>query len=152
MVLAHQCGDEMKHYRLISAPARRAGRGPAGFDRLADGYSPLYQYLRGLRTTVERIAGGPFAREAIAEVRNAQFIAFCDRWATTATAALYARRIQPEEVHHHQLGRELLEKLLHHARAPGARRRRHAQHPGHRRRAAHPDRADHRHATRSPCS
>ncbi len=112
MVLAHQCGDEMKHYKLIADRLEALGEDLTGFDALADGYSPLYQYLKGLRTTVERIAGGPFASEAIAEVRNAQFIRFCRSVGDEETARLYEQVIHPEEIHHHRLGREILEKYL----------------------------------------
>lgn len=115
MVLALQCGDEMRHYDLISHRLRELGIDLAGFDPLADGHSPLYQYLRGLRSTVERIAAGPFASEAIAQVRNAQFVAFCRAVGDDETARLYAEVIQPEEQHHHLLGREFLEK---HATTP----------------------------------
>ena len=80
------------------------------FDPLSDGHSPLYQYLRGLRTTVERIAAGPFASEAIAGIRNAQFVHFCRSVGDEKTARLYDDVIQPEEAHHHHLGREILEK------------------------------------------
>jgi len=110
MALALQCGDEMKHYGLISQRLVELGQDLSDFDPLADGHSPLYQYLRGLRTTVERIAGGPFASEAIAVVRNAQFVDFCRSVGDEGTASLYAGTIQPEESHHHQLGREFLEK------------------------------------------
>ncbi|HLX08605.1 MAG TPA: ferritin-like domain-containing protein [Thermoanaerobaculia bacterium] len=110
MCLALQCGDEMKHYGLISERLTQLGEDLAGFDPLADGHSPLYQYLRGLRTTVERIAGGPFASEAIAQVRNRQFVAFCRSVGDPHTADLYQDVIQPEEAHHHQLGREFLER------------------------------------------
>ena len=110
MCLALQCGDEMKHYGLISERLAQLGEDLAGFDPLADGHSPLYQYLRGLRTTVERIAGGPFASEAIAQVRNRQFVAFCRAAGDGQTADLYENVIQPEEAHHHHLGREILER------------------------------------------
>ena len=110
MCLALQCGDEMKHYGLISKRLAELGEDLTGFDPLADGHSPLYQYLRGLRTTVERIAGGPFASEAIAQVRNRQFVAFCRSAGDLETATLYEDVIQPEEAHHHLLGREILEK------------------------------------------
>jgi bacterioferritin (cytochrome b1) len=110
MCLALQCGDEMKHYGLISKRLAELGEDLAGFDPLADGHSPLYQYLRGLRTTVERIAGGPFASEAIAQVRNRQFVAFCRSAGDDETARLYEDIIQPEEGHHHRLGRDILEK------------------------------------------
>ena len=110
MALALQCGDEMKHYGLISQRLAELGEDLADFDPVADGHSPLYQYLRGLRTTVERIAGGPFASEAIAEIRNTQFVNFCRAVGDDGTAKLYSDIIQPEEVHHHHLGREILEK------------------------------------------
>jgi bacterioferritin (cytochrome b1) len=108
---AQQCADEMKHYRLIAARLAELGESLEGFDPFADGYSPLYHYVKGLKTTVERIAAGPFAREAIAEVRNAQFIALCERTGDHETARLYRDVIQPEEVEHHRLGRAVLERL-----------------------------------------
>ncbi len=110
MLLAEQCGDEMRHYNLIAQRLAELGEDLAGFEALAEGYSPLYQYLRGLRTTVERVAAGPFAREAIAKVRNEQFIQFCRSVGDEETARLYEETIQPEEVHHHDLGREILER------------------------------------------
>lgn len=110
MALALQCGDEMKHYGMISQRLAELGEDLTEFDPLAEGHSPLYQYLRGLRTTVERIAAGPFANEAIAQVRNTQFVSFCRSVGDEATARLYADIIQPEEAHHHHLGREILEK------------------------------------------
>jgi len=110
MTFGQLCGDEMKHYRLIAQRLEDLGENLDTFDPMADGYSPLYQYLRGLRTTVERIAGGPFAREAIAEIRNAQFIAFCRAVGDVATAELYEQIIHPEEIHHHRAGRKLLER------------------------------------------
>ncbi len=110
MALALQCGDEMKHYGMISQRLIELGEDLTDFDPLEEGHSPLYQYLRGLRTTVERIAAGPFASEAIAVVRNAQFVSFCRMVGDEETARLYADTIQPEESHHHHLGREILEK------------------------------------------
>ncbi|HWM93201.1 MAG TPA: ferritin-like domain-containing protein [Thermoanaerobaculia bacterium] len=110
MCLALQCGDEMKHYGMISQRLTELGEDLSAFDPLADGHSPLYQYLRGLRTTVERIAAGPFTSEAIATVRNAQFVRFCRSVGDEGTARLYDEVIQPEELHHHELGRQVLEK------------------------------------------
>ena len=112
MVLALQCGDEMKHYGLISQRLAELGEDLSRFDPLADGHSALYQYLRGLRTTVERVAAGPFANEAIAQIRNAQFVNFCRSVGDEGTARLYEEVIQPEEAHHHQVGREYLENHL----------------------------------------
>lgn len=109
LILAHQCGDEMKHYRLISERLAALGEDLTGFDPVADGYSPLFEYLKTLRTTSERVAAGPFASEAIAEVRNAQFIAFCRSVGDHETAELYESVIHPEEINHYREGREFLE-------------------------------------------
>ncbi len=109
-VLAEQCADEMRHYNLIVERLEELGEDLRDFDPVREGHSPLYQYLRGLRTTVERIAAGPFACEAVAEVRNAQFIAFCHSVGDTKTAKLYEDIVHPEEIHHHRRGREILEK------------------------------------------
>jgi 1,2-phenylacetyl-CoA epoxidase catalytic subunit len=115
LLLAHQCGDEMKHYRLICDRLEELGEDMSGFDAVADGYSPLYEYMKTLRSTPERVAAGPFASEAIAEIRNAQFIAFCRAAGDERTAALYEQTIHPEEINHYREGREFLEK---HANTP----------------------------------
>jgi len=115
LTLAQQVGDEMRHYHLIGLRLEELGEDLSDFDALAEGYTPLYQYQRSLTTTVERIAGGPFASEAIAEVRNQQFIDYCESLGDSETARLYREVIQPEEVHHHKMGREVLEK---HATTP----------------------------------
>lgn len=109
-LLAEQCSDEMRHYNLIVERLADLGEDLSGFDPLQGGYSPLYHYLSGLRSTVERVAAGPFTCEAIAEVRNAQFIDLCHSVGDTVTAKLYEDIIQPEEVKHHRHGREFLEK------------------------------------------
>ena len=44
-------------------------------------------------------------------MRNAQFIDFCRSVNDEETAQLYEDTIHPEEVHHHQRGREYLEKV-----------------------------------------
>jgi rubrerythrin len=110
MAFARQCGDEMRHYDLILQRLDELGEDMTGYDPAQDGYSPLYHYLRGLRTTVERVAAGPFAREAIAEVRNAQFIELCRAMGDAETEKLYREIINPEETHHHRMGYDLLAK------------------------------------------
>jgi 1,2-phenylacetyl-CoA epoxidase catalytic subunit len=119
-IFALQCGDEMRHYGLIANRLRELGHDPGNWDPTADGFSPLYHYLRGLRTTLERVAAGPFTCEAIARVRNAQFIDFCRAAGDLETARLYEEQIQPEEVHHHEEGRRFLER---HALAPDDQRK-----------------------------
>jgi hypothetical protein len=110
LALARQCGDEAKHYKWIEARLHELGDPLEGFDPAAPGPSPLLSWLRGLRGTVERAAAGQFTREAIAVVRNDVFADYCEERGDAATAALYRERIQPDEQHHHELGRRLLVK------------------------------------------
>jgi bacterioferritin (cytochrome b1) len=70
----------------------------------------LFQYLTTLTDTVERLAAGQFTREAIALVKNRQFIELLETKGDYATAKLYREVIQPDEKHHHELGRRLLQK------------------------------------------
>jgi hypothetical protein len=111
LALARQVGDEAKHYRLIADRLRTLGFDPDAIDPLATGYGPLFIYLDGLKSTVERVAAGQFTREAIAVVKNRQFIEFCERAGDRETAALYRDVIEPDERHHHALGRALLLRL-----------------------------------------
>ena len=57
------------------------------------------------------MAAGQFTREALAVVRNAEFVRFCRAKGDEPTALLYEETIQPDERHHHELGRSLLLKL-----------------------------------------
>jgi len=108
MAFARQAGDEAKHYRMIADRLRELGFAATAFNPLAKGYGPLFNFLDTLKTTVERVAAGQFTREAIAVVKNRQFIEFCERAGDRATATLYREIIEPDERFHHQLGRSLL--------------------------------------------
>jgi 1,2-phenylacetyl-CoA epoxidase catalytic subunit len=112
LALARQCGDEAKHYRWIEERLTALGCDLGGFDPRLPGMAltPLSAYLRKLTGTVERAAAGQFTREAIAVARNEVFAAFCAERGDAETAALYRDRIQPDERHHHELGRRLLLK------------------------------------------
>lgn len=108
LAFARQAGDEAGHFQLVADRLRAHG-----FD--VDGYAPppknpLFAYLASLTTTVERIAGGLVALEAIAYGVNENFVAYCRAQGDLATVALYDDLIQPEERAHHELGKALLEK------------------------------------------
>jgi hypothetical protein len=109
LALARQCGDEAKHYRLIQERLRQLGSTEVSLAK--EGYSSMYRHLASLKTTVERVAAGPFAREALAQVRNQAFIEYCEAKGDKDTASLYRDVIQPDEAYHHQLGRTLLTRL-----------------------------------------
>ena len=123
LAFARQVGDEARHYRLIGDRLRALGFDPEGVDPLAKGYGPLFTYLDSLETTVERVAAGQFTREAIAVVKNRQFIEFCERAGDRETAALYRDVIEPDERYHHDLGRRLLLRLASTPEAQDAARR-----------------------------
>jgi hypothetical protein len=110
MALARQCGDEARHFRLINERLNALAIDTTGIDPRSGGYTPLFEYLKGLRGTVERVAAGQFTREALALVRNQAFIEFCEASGDSITAALYRDVIQPDEKHHHDLGRKLLSR------------------------------------------
>jgi uncharacterized ferritin-like protein (DUF455 family) len=123
LALARQVGDEAKHYLMIAERLRALGFDTGTFDPLAKGYGPLFTYLDSLATTVERVAAGQFTREAIAVVKNRQFIDFCENAGDRATAALYRDVIEPDERHHHELGRKTLLRLATTPEAQAAARR-----------------------------
>lgn len=110
LALARQCGDEAKHYKLIEGRLKDLGIDTETLDPLNEGYSPMFKYLEGLETTVERLAAGQFTREGLAKVRNKVFIDYCKEQGDAETASLYEETIQPDEGYHHELGRRLLPK------------------------------------------
>ena len=108
LAFARQVGDEAKHYRLIAERLTQMGVDASKLDPREGGYSPLFEYLRALQSTVARVAAAQFTREAIALVRNQCFIEFCEERGDRETASLYRDQIQQDEQHHHELGRKLL--------------------------------------------
>src|SRR6185436_19993431 len=69
---------------------------------------PMFQYLRGLTTTVERVAAGLFTLEWIAYGVNENFMAYCERRGDAETVRIYREYIQPDERAHQQIGQRLL--------------------------------------------
>ncbi|AKU99538.1 hypothetical protein AKJ09_06202 [Labilithrix luteola] len=111
LALARQAGDEAKHYRLIQKRLAELGVETKNHDPMAGGKSPLLTWLVGLEGTVARVAAGQFTREALAIVRNDEFAKFARAQGDETTARLYEEIIQPDETHHHELGRRLLLEL-----------------------------------------
>jgi 1,2-phenylacetyl-CoA epoxidase catalytic subunit len=110
MAFARQVGDEARHYRLIAERLSALGVDSESIDPRDRGYSSLFDYLRQLQSTAARVAAGQFTREGLALVRNQCFIDFCESRGDHQTAALYRDQIQPDERHHHELGRALLRR------------------------------------------
>lgn len=111
IALARQAGDEARHYMLIEARLAELGADLTGFAPHTGERSKLFRYLSALGSTVERVAAGQFTREAIGHKANQLFIAFCEEAGDHATARIYIEQIQPDEKHHHEWGKRLLEQL-----------------------------------------
>jgi uncharacterized ferritin-like protein (DUF455 family) len=107
LAFARQAGDEAGHFQLVADRLTALGFDVAGF---AQTENPMFQYLRGLTTTVERIAAGLFTLESIAYGVNENFMAFCARRGDDETVRIYREYIQPDEQAHQQLGQRLLAK------------------------------------------
>jgi len=111
LALARQCGDEAKHYRLIEVRLRELGVDTDTLRPQQGGPTPMFRFLTELGTTVERVAAGQFTREALAQMHNRVFIDYCEAHGDATTAKLYRDIIQPDEGHHHEMGRKLLARL-----------------------------------------
>ena len=110
LALARQAGDEARHFRLIEKRIAGLGLDPGAFD--PGPRSPMLGYPGvAVDHRGDSVAAGQFTREAIAVVRNDEFIRFCEKRGDVETAALYRDVIQPDERHHHDLGRRLLLRL-----------------------------------------
>src|SRR5262245_13714801 len=106
IAFARQAGDEAGHFQLVADRLVALGFDVMGFRPPAA--NPLFDYLRGLATTVERLAGGLFTLESIAYAVNENFMAFCRQRGDIETVRIYREYIQPDELRHHELGRQLL--------------------------------------------
>jgi len=107
LAFARQAGDEAGHFELVAHRLGALGQDLAGF---AAPDNPLFQYLRSLTSTVERVAAGLVTLEAIAYGVNENFIALCEQRGDSETARIYRMYIQPDEQRHHQLGQQLIAK------------------------------------------
>jgi uncharacterized ferritin-like protein (DUF455 family) len=107
LAFARQTGDEAAHFRLVADRLAALGFDVASFTQTDN---PLFQYLRSLTTTVERIAAGLFTLESIAYGVNQNFMSFCERHGDNETVRIYREYIQPDERAHQQLGQNLLAK------------------------------------------
>jgi len=108
LALARQAGDEARHYHLIEKHLVSMGIDLGSFNPAGEGYGPMYNLLRGFESTVERVAGAHFTREALALKKNEQFIEFCERAGEQETAELYRKHIQPDEGWHVDIGHRFL--------------------------------------------
>ena len=109
LAFARQAGDEASHFQLVADRLTALGFDVTTY--LPPTASPLFDYLRGLTSTVERVAAGLFTLESIAHGVNQSFMAYCAARGDDETVRIYDAYIQPDELAHQQLGQRLLGRL-----------------------------------------
>jgi uncharacterized ferritin-like protein (DUF455 family) len=108
IAFARQTGDEANHFNLVADRLGALGFDAASF--APPPVSPMFQFLRGLESTVERVAAGLYTLETIAYGVNENFMALCAQRGDDETVRIYREYIQPDERAHQELGRQLLAK------------------------------------------
>jgi len=107
LAFARQAGDEAGHFMLVADRLAKLGFDASGF---AAQTTPMFDYLRGLPSTIERVAASLFTLESIAYGVNENFMALCAERGDDETVRIYREYIQPDEQAHQRLGAQLLEK------------------------------------------
>jgi hypothetical protein len=108
IAFARQAGDEAGHFQLVAQRLTALGLDVEAFAPPPD--NALFAYLKQLRGTVPRIAGGLFTLESLAYNVNENFMAYCAQRGDEETVRIYREYIQPDERAHQQLGQQLLAK------------------------------------------
>jgi hypothetical protein len=106
VALARQAGDEARHFQLLGDRLQALGFDPAAF--VPPPQNPLFEYLKSLQTSVERVAAGLYTLESIAHEVNRSFMRLCEERGDLETVRLYRDFIQPDEEAHQRLGADLL--------------------------------------------
>jgi len=104
IALAKQAGDEAGHFELVAGRLATLGYDLAAFAPPPD--NSQFQYLRGLATTVERLAA-LWTLESLAVGVNENFMAYCEARGDRETVQIYRDFIQPDE-HAHEVACGLL--------------------------------------------
>ena len=107
IALARQAGDEAGHFQLVADRLAALGFELAGFR--PPGANPLFDYLRSLSTTVERVAAGLFTLESIAYAVNENFMAFCHQRGDAETVRIVKYATEPKS---QQRAKEVVGKVL----------------------------------------
>jgi uncharacterized ferritin-like protein (DUF455 family) len=108
LAFARQAGDEAGHFMLVSERLAALDFDATSFTPAAA--TPMFEFLRGLETTVERVAAGLYTLESIAYGVNETFMALCAQRGDLETVRIYREYIQPDERAHQELGQRLLAK------------------------------------------
>lgn len=108
LVLAEQCGEGAKHYRLIAARLGAIGVDLSSYDPRDGGYSKLFAFLRSLQTPEERSSAGHLTLKAMAIARFKALAAYCEDKGDGETARLFREVLTPDEARYYDEGRRAL--------------------------------------------
>lgn len=108
VVLAEQCGDGARHYRLIVARLSEVGADLSAFDPRNGGYSKLFAFLRSLGTAEERSAAGHLTLKSLCLARHAALGAWCEAQGDADSARLFREVLSPDETRYYEEGRRAL--------------------------------------------
>jgi len=108
LVLAEQCGDGAKHYRLIAGRLAALGIDLTTYDPRDGGYSKLFAFLRSLQTDEERSSAGHLTLKAMAMARFTALADFCEDKGDAETANLYRGQIMTDELRYYDEGKRAL--------------------------------------------
>ena len=108
LVLAEQCGDGAKHYRLIAGRLAALGFDLSTYDPRDGGYSKLFAFLRSLQTDEERSSAGHLTLKAMAMARFTALANFCEEKGDVETANLYRGQIMTDELRYYDEGKRAL--------------------------------------------
>jgi uncharacterized ferritin-like protein (DUF455 family) len=107
LAFARQAGDEAGHFMLVSDRLTALGFDVGSWQSST---TPMFDFLRGLTSTVERVSASLFTLESIAYAVNENFMTLCAQRGDDETVRIYREYIQPDERAHQLLGRQLLAK------------------------------------------
>jgi hypothetical protein len=107
LLLAEQCGDGAKHYRLIVARLEALGAA-AGYDPRDGGYSKVFAFLRSLQTPEERSSAGHLTLKALSLARLSVLASFCEEKGDAESAQLLRDQLSAQDSRYYEEGRRAL--------------------------------------------
>ena len=147
LLLAEQCGDGAKHYRLIASRLEALGAA-GGYDPRDGGYSKVFAFLRSLQTPEERSSAGHLTLKALSLARLSALASFCEDKGDADSAHLLREGLSGEERRYYDQGQRACDLPPRRRGEPGARAPRRVSHA---RAGGGDERADAAPAAQDPC-
>jgi hypothetical protein len=108
LILAAQCGDEARHFHMLSDRLAALGIDPLTFDARFGGYTKMFAFFRSLQTTEERMAAGFLTLGAFNGVRLVLLGESARAKGDESTAALFQGPLKEDALTLRDAGRRKL--------------------------------------------